>query len=229
MIANTLIWSGLTVAIYAICRALYLRWPVFWTNPILLGWLTLMVLLIATRTPFQTYRDGTAPLILLLGPSVVAFAVPIYDQREMILRQWRVLLVAVACGSTISVLLSWDLARALMLSPELRASLLPRSISAPFAMIVATHLGGVPGLAATFTAITGLLGSGIAPPLSKVLGVTSKFARGAMLGMGAHGIGTARAFQWGPEEGAAAATTMTLAGVANVLVAVIWSVIVRKS
>jgi len=222
---DILIWSGLTVAIYAVFRALYLRRPSFWTNPLLLGWLALMAVLIATKTPFQTYRDGSAPLILLLGPSVVAFAVPIYDQRAMILRRWRVLLLAVATGSIISAALSWELARALMLSPEIRASLLPRSISAPFAMIVAAQIGGVPGLAATFTAITGLLGASIALPLSKTLAITSRFARGAMLGMGAHGVGTARAFQWGPAEGSVAATTMTLAGVANVIVAVIWTII----
>ena len=229
MIVNILIWSGITIAVYAACRALYLRHPRFWTSPLLLGWLALTAILIATRTPFETYRDGSAPLTLLLGPSVVAFAVPIYDERHLIRRQWRVLLAAVVCGSTLSALLSWELARAFLLSPEMRASLLPRSISAPFAMIVAGQIGGVPGLAATFTALTGLLGASIAVPLAKLLGITTKFARGAMLGMGAHGIGTARAFQWGPEEGAAAATTMTLAGVANVLVAVIWSVIVRKS
>jgi len=222
-----LVWSGLTVAVYLLFRALYLRGPSFWTNPLLLGWLTLMAILLATKTPFQTYRDGSAPLTLLLGPSVVAFAVPIYDQRAMILRRWPILLVAVATGSIISVTISWELARALMFSPELRASLLPRSISAPFAMIVAAQIGGVPGLAATFTAITGLLGAGVAAPLSKALGITSKFARGAMLGAGAHGVGTARAFQWGTTEGTVAATTMTLAGVANVLLAVAWTVMRR--
>jgi putative effector of murein hydrolase len=222
MIFNIAIWSGLTIALYAFSRALHLRRPVWWTHPQVLGFALLMAILIATHTNFAAYRQGSAPLIWLLGPAVVAFAVPIYDQRALIVRHWRVLLIAVATGSTISALISWELARALMLSPALRASLMPRSVSAPFAMIIAARIGGVPGLAATFTAITGLLGATIAAPLARVLGIHSKFARGTMLGMGAHGTGTARAFLWGPEEGTIAATTMVLAGLSNVLVAVIW-------
>ena len=224
-LSPSLLWTLATVLIYAASQALYRRRPAWWAHPLILSFAALMLLLAATGTPYNTYRDGTWPLIWLLGPSVVAFAVPIHDQRRMILQNWRVLLIAVATGSTISVVLSWELAQALMLSPALRASLLPRSISAPFAMIVASQLGGTPGLAATFTAITGVLGATIAAPLAKILGLRSRFARGAMLGMGAHGIGTARAFGWSVEEGTIAATTMTLAGLANVVAATAWRLV----
>lgn len=207
------------IAVYTACRALYLRRPRGWTHPVVTGWLVMSVILLASHTNYALFRQGTAPLVWWLGPSVVAFAVPMYHQRAIILRRWRVLAVLVGTGSLVSVLVSWEWARALQLPAMVRASLLPRSVSTPFAMMIAGEIGGVPGLTATFTAFTGVLGALFAEPLSRLLRLTSPFARGAMLGMGAHAIGTARAFQFGPEEGAVAAATMTLAGVTNVMVA----------
>ncbi len=223
---DRLFWLGTTIALYALCRAWHDRRPVWWNHPQLLVWLVLMVVLIAGHVSYARYRDGTAPLVWLLGPAVVAFAVPIYDQRVLILRYWRVLAVAVTVASLASVTMSLGLAHILMLSPVLRASLVPRSVSAPFAMIIAGRLGGAPGLAACFTALSGLLGATIGAPLVRFWSIRSHFAQGAMMGMGAHGTGTARAFGWGVEQGTVAATTMTLAGLANVMAVVIWQAFV---
>lgn len=49
------------------------------------------------------------------------------------------------------------------------------------------------------------------------LPLRTAFARGAMLGMGAHGAGTAKAYELGREEGAVAGVIMIMAGLLNVV------------
>ncbi|MBF2935929.1 LrgB family protein, partial [Pseudomonas aeruginosa] len=44
-------------------------------------------------------------------------------------------------------------------------------------------------------------------------------ARGALFGVGAHGAGTSRAYEFGDEEGSAAGLLMVLTGLFNLLVA----------
>jgi putative effector of murein hydrolase len=54
---------------------------------------------------------------------------------------------------------SWALATALGLNDLLRLSLLPRSISTPFAMTISGEIGGAPDLTAVFGIVTGIVGA----------------------------------------------------------------------
>ena len=65
---------------------------------------------------------------------------------------------------------------------------------------------------------TGILGASLGGMLLKVLPLRTALARGAMLGMGAHGAGVARALEAGEEEGAVAGLVMILAGVTCALI-----------
>ena len=113
----------------------------------------------------------------------------------------------------------WCLATFLGLDGALRLSLLPRSISTPFAMEVSGDIGGIPDLTAVFVVITGVLGAVLGEIMLARLPVASSLARGAALGMGAHGAGTAKAHEIGTEEGSVAGLIMVLVGLLNVLVA----------
>ncbi|WP_419899532.1 LrgB family protein [Roseomonas sp. USHLN139] len=213
------VWSAVTLGLYAGGRWLHRRCRAWWSNPLLVAWLGCMALLLASGSDYRHYLAGTGWLAMLLGPATVAFALPVYEQRQVIRRHWKVLLVGVATGSLLSVGVSWGLAVLLHLSPELRASLLPRSITTPLAMSIAGKTGGIPGLTASFTAITGLFGAACGGLMGRLLRLRSGFARGALYGMGAHGAGVARAYQIGREEGSIASTVMVVAGVLNVLAA----------
>jgi putative effector of murein hydrolase len=62
-------------------------------------------------------------------------------------------------------------------------------------MGVAERAGGDASLAAVLVIITGVIGSIIVTPLMNSVGVRDMRARGFAVGVAAHGIGTARAFQ----------------------------------
>jgi putative effector of murein hydrolase len=143
----------------------------------------------------------------------------VYEQRALVREYWPVLLAAMVVGSLTAVLSSWGLASAVGLDDTLRTSLLPRSISTPFAMEVSGEIGGVPMLTAIFVVGTGLTGAVIGDLLLAWAGTRSPLTRGAVYGVGAHAIGTARALQVGPREGAIAGLVMVLTGLLNLLAA----------
>src|SRR6185369_2436272 len=113
------------------------------------------------------------------APATVAFAVPIYEQRRLIARHWLLLLSGVLVGSATAMISCWLLAGLFGLDSQLRLSLLPRSLSTPFAVAVSGRIGGQPGLTAVFVLVTGILGATIGEILLKWIPVRSVLARGA--------------------------------------------------
>jgi putative effector of murein hydrolase len=145
--------------------------------------------------------------------------VPIFEQRETIRRHWPTLVVGIVAGSATAIACAWALASVLGLDASLRLSLVPRSISTPFAMTVSGQIGGVPELTAVFVILTGMFGAAIGELLLYSLPLSSALARGAAFGMAAHVVGSNRAHQIDREVGAIAGLVMVLGGIMNVLAA----------
>ena len=216
---GAVLWSAATIGLYALARAIYRRWPRWWTGPLAVTPALLLLMMAALHETYHAYITSTQWLIALLGPATVSFAVPIYEQRAMIRANWPLLLIGVVAGTVSSMVSAWVLATLLGLDQTLRLSLLPRSISTPFAMTVAGDVGGVPVLTAVFVVLTGLLGAGIGEALLGVLPLRSALARGTLFGAGAHGIGVTKAHEVGRSEGSVAGLMLVLIGVSNVLLA----------
>jgi len=212
-------WSLVTIAFYVLARWLNRRRPRWWTAPLLLTPVLLISLALVVHEGYGDYIRGTHWLMFMLGPTTVAFALPIYEQRALIRRHWLILLVGVAAGSGMAILSAWGLATMLGLSGAMRLSLLPRSITTPFAIAVSGDIGGVPDLTAIFVVMTGVCGAMLGELMLKWLPLRSSLARGALFGMGAHGAGVAKAHQVGREEGSMAGLVMVMAGLLNVLIA----------
>ncbi|KAB0671064.1 LrgB family protein [Oryzomonas sagensis] len=210
-------WSVLTIGLYALGKALYRRKSCMLSSPLFITPVLLILATLLFHVSYAQYIRGTHWLVALLGPATVAFAVPIYEQRALICRHWVLLVVGVVAGSATAVVSSWELSNLLGLNESLRLSLLPRSMSTPFAMAVSGDIGGAPGLTAVFVVLTGVLGAALGEGLINCLPLRSVFSRGALLGMGAHGAGTAKAHQIDQEVGAIAGLVMVLVGLFNVL------------
>jgi putative effector of murein hydrolase len=191
----------------------------WWLTPLAVTPLLLMALLIGMNENYRSYFGATHWLVALLGPATVAFAIPIYQQRATIRRYWPVLLVGVVMGSSSAMLSAWGLAHLLGLNDAISLSLMPRSMSTPFAMTVSGDIGGTPDLTAIFVVITGVFGAALGELMLNWLPLRSTLARGALFGMGAHGAGVAKAHQIGREEGSIAGLVMVLVGLVNVLAA----------
>jgi predicted murein hydrolase (TIGR00659 family) len=213
--AHAIFWPGATIGLYLAAKALYRQWPRCWLTPLAVTPALLVILVLSLHTSYPDYIRGTHWLVALLGPATVAFAIPIYEQRSLIRRHWPVLLLGVVVGSATAMIFAWAMASVLGLNGTLRLSLLPSSISTPFAMVVSSDIGGVPDLTAVFVVLTGVIGAAFGEILLARLPFRSTLARGSLLGLGAHGAGTDNAHEIGREEGSIARLVMVLTGLLN--------------
>ena len=212
-------WLAFTLLAYLFSRWIYRRTGRYLLSPLILVPALLLALAIPLHTAYAEYSSNTHWLMLVLGPVTVAFAVPIWQQRRLLVRHWSALLLGMLAGSAASIATSFGLARALALDTSVTMSLVPRSITTPFAMPLAQNLGGVPELTAVFVMFTGVFGAMLGGVLLKWLPLRSALARGALFGVGAHGAGVSRAQEVGGEEGSVAGLVMVLTGLLNLFAA----------
>lgn len=205
-------WIAATVALYAGARALHRRCGVVVLSPLLLAPAVLVAALLALRVPYARYMQGGDLLGRVLAPVTVAFALPLYRHRALLRRHAVELGAGLLAGSLVAVSSSLALARAVGLGSAVARSMAPRSVTTPLAMMAASTLGGVPSLTAVFVIATGLVGLVLGRLFVRRLPLRSPLARGALLGLGAHGAGTAQAMELGALEGAVAGLVMICAG-----------------
>ena len=86
-------------------------------------------------------------------------------------------------------------------------------------MAIAESLGGSPSLTMAVVLLTGIFGAIVAPAVFKLLRIEDDAVRGFALGLAAHGIGTARAFQLSEVGGAFGALAMGLNGLITAIIA----------
>jgi putative effector of murein hydrolase len=216
---SAVFWSGTTLAVFFGWRRIFvaLKHPLL--HPILWATLAVVLLLALGRHPLAAYREESAPLVWLLGPAVVAMAVPIWQRRELIVSNWKALLLVVALGIAFSAF------SVLLLGPFLgwreAKSLVPKSVTAPVALgiIKEDSLGRAPqdqlieSLLAIGIMISALSGAVLGPVVLQLTGVRDRRAVGLALGCASHGVGTARAFEIDSTAGAFASVGMSLTAI----------------
>lgn len=209
----------LTIAFYAIGKRLYARFKRPWLTPMVVVPALLAALVLVARIPYAVYFADTRWLMWLLGPATVAFAVPIYEYRELMKRHWLSLAAGVVVGIVVAVSGSFALAKLLHLAPDVARSLLTRSVSTPFALAVSDEIHAPRQLTALFVIATGICGMLLGEFVLALVPLRTRLARGALFGAAAHAVGTAKARELGSEEGVIASLTMMIAGVVMVLIA----------
>lgn len=209
----------MTLVCYALNKRLYRRFRKLPLMPLVFTPLLLVLMLVFGHISWQNYIGESHWLLWLLGPSTIAFAIPVYDNLAIIRRHWMSLSAGVITASVVAVTSSVWLARLFTLSDEIQRSLAVRSITTPFALAAARPLGGQPDLVALFVVVTGVFGMAVGDVLFLRLSIREGVAKGAGFGAASHGAGTARSYELGQQEGVVASLVMMLSGVVMVLAA----------
>lgn len=215
-----LLWLTATLVAYLLGDAVFrAAGQASWANPVLLAILLLALLLQATGTGYATYFQGAQFVHFMLGPATVALALPLYDNLPRVRRAALPMLAALVAGSGVAVLSALAIAGAFGIEGPVLASLAPKSTTAPVAIGIAEKLGGQPTLTAALVLLTGIFGAIVVTPLLNALKVRDWRARGFAVGVAAHGIGTARAFQVNATAGAFSGIGMGLNAVLTAIIA----------
>jgi predicted murein hydrolase (TIGR00659 family) len=214
-----LLWLTVTVCVWVVAERIALasgRHPA--VNPVLIAIVIVAVLLEVTRTPYAQYFEGAQFVHFLLGPAIVAIAVPLFRNWREVRANFIPMASALITGATVAIVSAVGIAALFGVPAPILASLAPKSVTAGVAMGIAEQLGGEPALTAVLVISTGLIGAVIVTPLMNALGLKDYAARGFAAGLAAHGLGTARAFTVDELAGTFAGIAMGLNAVATALI-----------
>jgi predicted murein hydrolase (TIGR00659 family) len=211
--AQPLFGVGLTLVIFILAQKLYLhcrRNPLL--TPVAVTIVVIIAILLLGDIPFKSYQNGGRYILFLLGPSVVALAVPLYRRRKEIYAKRGPILAGVVAGSLVSIVSASGLTWLLGGSREVVLSMAPKSVTTPIAIALVEKFGGISELTAAVVVLTGCLGAICGPEFCRLIGITSPAATGLAVGTASHGIGTARMLEVNPLAGAVAGLAIGLNG-----------------
>ena len=189
-----------------------------WLPPVVISGLLLSAVIALLPISYGNYREGAQWLTVLLGPATVALGIPLYQQMHHIKVMWRPIVVTLPIAATMAAVYAVVIAWALGATPEVLASLAPKSVTAPIAIGITEQLGGSVPLMMGGLLITGVVATLFVDLLGQVMKLEDERILGFALGLNGHAIGTVRAFDISPTAGAFASLGMGLTGVFTALI-----------
>ncbi|MEH6575971.1 MAG: LrgB family protein [Amphritea sp.] len=204
----------LSLAAYFAGSAVFrlLRQPA-WCPAVLLAASLLAAMLALFSISYEDYSRGASWLTVLLGPATVALGVPLYQQLHHIRAVWRQILITLPLAATFAALYAVMLAKWLGATPEVVASIAPKSVTAPIALGITEQIGGSVSMMMGGLLITGAATVFFVELLAPRLNIKDERIIGFVLGINGHAIGTVRAFEISEIAGAFASLGMSLTGV----------------
>ncbi|MDR2994194.1 MAG: LrgB family protein, partial [Bacillus cereus] len=97
-------WVLFTVLLYQLSKKIYKLFPTPFTIPMLVATGLMAFLFIVLDIPYQHYMEsGGGWIAKLLGPGVVAFAIPLYKQRHVLQKYVVPIAGGVLVGTTVAI------------------------------------------------------------------------------------------------------------------------------
>ncbi|GHT00688.1 LrgB family protein [Bacteroidia bacterium] len=222
---NTIYFGfALTLLVYWIAHAFHQKFKYAITTPLLVTTFAVIGILLAFDIPYETYNDGAKYLGYFLIPATVCFAVPMY-RHILLLRAnaWPVL-ISIIIGCTVSVTTVLGLTYAFGLDEIIARSMSSVSVTTAIAIGITTELGGLVPLTVFAVVITGILGAAVGEFVCRTFGIRNKMARGLAIGNSSHAMGTTKALEMGPVEGATSSLAILISGLVTVVLGplIVW-------
>lgn len=223
LVSTPLFGIALTLVVYRLAEFVYRKTRFILFNPVALSIVTIILLLEGLDIPYSEFSRGGDMILFLLGPAVVALALPLYQRRDDILKRKIPILAGIVAGAVTSIVTAAGTAWVLGGSRDVVLTLVPKSVTTPIAIGIVEKIGGIIPLAAALVVLTGCLGAICGPEFCRLIGIRSKAAMGLAVGTAAHGIGTARVLGEDRFAGAVAGLAIGLNGlVTALLVSLLW-------
>lgn len=217
MIDTPLFGLTLTIAIFAGAKWIYQRTHLFFLHPVLVTIAAIIIVLRVAGISYSLYMSGGSTVAFFLAPSVVALGLPLYENLSRLRADTLPIVLTTLFGSIVGIIASALPVVLCGADSTVVASLAPKSVTTPIAMVISQEIGGLPSLTATVVVLSGVVGAVAGPVVLRLAGITSGIAFGFAMGTASHGIGTARAMECGGLEGAASSLALCLNGIATAL------------
>ncbi|CEI80387.1 Inner membrane protein YohK [Oceanobacillus oncorhynchi] len=218
------LFTVITYLVYVVSKMLYKKMNLALFHPLLLAPILLIAIISIMHVSANDYMQGSKFLSHMLAPATVAFAVPIYKNLPIIKKYMKTIVISITTGTLMAMISTFLLSKLIHLSDDFIVSILPRSITTPIAMEVSKEIGGLPTLTTVFVIITGIVGGIVGPNVLKWLSIKTPIAKGLALGMGAHGVGTNKALEYGKQESVFSSLAMIFAA----LFTLVWGSLIKS-
>ena len=182
-------------------------------NPLLISIVLVIGAILLTGYPNEAYQAGMERISWLITPATICMAVPLYQQLQILRKNWKAILTGICAGTLASLFFVLVMCRLLGFDDVLTASLLPKSITNAMGSALSAQTGGDEAITTAVIAITGILGNMLCIPLCKLFKITHPIAQGVALGTSAHVMGTAKARELSELTGAVSSLSLTVAGI----------------
>ena len=209
----------LTAAAFALARWFQKKTGWVLANPTVVSAAMIIALLLLLDIPYDDYARGGDFVNLMLSPVTAILALGIYNQRDILKKNFIPVLVGCTVGCAVSMGSVLLLCRLFGLDQAVTAAMLPKSCTTAIAVGIAEAKGGVVAIAVACVIIAGTVGAVGAPAFITWFHVTDPVAQGLAIGACSHALGTTKAREIGELQGAMSSIAIGICG----LLAVIFS------
>ena len=206
----------ISLVAYQIGVFIYRKTKITLLNPLLLGIIFVISILVTFDIPLNEYNKGTEIITFFLAPATVVLAVPLYNQIETLKKNIVPILFGITVGSTSAILSVIFLSKLVNLEKDVLISILPKSITTAIGIEITKALNADTALTIVAIVSTGIVGAAIGPTICKCSKIDNSIAKGVAIGTASHAVGTSKAIEIGKVEGAMSGLAIGIAGIITV-------------
>lgn len=207
----------LSLLSYGVGNLLKRRFKLSIFNPLLLSIIIIIFILNIFDIDYTVYNEGAKYISYLLTPATICLAIPLYEQIELLKKNWKAIFAGITSGVVTSLVTIFGMAATFQFSHEEYVTFLPKSITTAIGMGISEELGGYVSITVAVIIITGVFGNMCAESACRIFRITHPVAKGIAIGTASHAIGTAKAMELGDVEGAMSSLSIVVSGIITVV------------
>lgn len=215
--------AALSLAAYMLGFALKRRFRLGIFNPLLISIAISIVVLLVGKIDYEVYNASAKYLGYLLTPATVCLAIPLYEQWELLKKNYKAVLLGLLSGAVTSLATVFVLSWICGLSHEEYVTFLPKSVTTAIGMGISEELGGYVTITVAVIILTGVFGNVAGELICRILRIRHPVSKGLAFGAASHAIGTSKAIEIGDVEGAMSGLAIAVSGIITVVLAPVFA------
>ncbi len=222
------VFLGVMITLGAYGIGMMLKRKTGWAlmNPLLVAIVLVIAFLLLTGVSYKDSAVGSNCISYMLTPSTICLAVPLYQQMELLKKNYRAVLAGIVAGVLSSLVTILVLALLFHFDHASYVTFLPKSITTAIGMGVSEELGGYVSVTIVVIIVTGVLGNIFAEKVLKLLKIEEPIAKGIAIGSSSHAVGTVKAMEMGAVEGAMSGLSIVVCGILTVLGSILFAMFI---
>ena len=167
-------FAGVTLSLVAYMIGVFLKkktkLAIF--NPLMISIVVTIIVLIVSKTDYEVYNEGAKYLSWLLTPATVCLAIPLYEQIDLLKKNYKAVFAGILSGVLTSLVTVFVLAKLMKLNHTEYITLLPKSITTAIGMGISEELGGYVTITVAIIVLTGVVGNIFGEIICKIFHIT---------------------------------------------------------